>query len=72
VPTDLRRLRCDLGADYARLAAIRSWPQRAAAACRALGFNEIVFQRAAELLPNVDYFARRAGAVAAACGDVPA
>jgi hypothetical protein len=73
VPTGLRRLRRDLGQNYARLAAIRSWPQRAAAACRVLGFNEIVFHRAAELLPNVDYFARRACVAAApACGDASA
>jgi len=53
VPTDARLLHRDLGRAYRRISAIRSWPQRAAAACRQLGFNEIVFYRAAELLPHV-------------------
>jgi len=53
VPTDARLLRRELGRSYRQIAAIRSWPQRAAAACRQLGFNEIVFHRAAELLPHV-------------------
>jgi hypothetical protein len=56
VPTGLFALRRDLGRDFARLAAIPSWPQRAAAALRRLGFGEIVFERAAEMLPNVHYF----------------
>lgn len=60
VPPLLHRLRRDLGGDYRRIAAIRSWPQRAATTCRRLGFNEIVFHRAAELLPHVDYFSAAA------------
>ncbi len=63
IPPLLHRLRRDLGSSYGRLRAIASWPQRAAEVCRALGFNEIVLHRAAELLPNMDFFARR-GAVA--------
>ena len=62
VPPLLHRLRCDLGRDYARVAGVRSWPQRAALACRRLGFNEIVLHRAAEILPHVDFFARSAAA----------
>ena len=47
------RLRGDLGREYRRLAAIDSWPQRAVCMYRCLGFNEIVFHRAAALLPHV-------------------
>ncbi len=56
VPPGLPRLRMDLGNDYRAVAAIDSWPQRAATACRVLGFNDIVMQRAAELLPNIEFF----------------
>lgn len=59
VPLALPRLRRDLGPDYAGIRSEPSWIQRAALICRRVGFNEIVFHRAAELLPNVDYFARR-------------
>jgi uncharacterized protein len=59
VPPLLHRLRCDLGRDYADVAGVRSWPQRAARAYRRLGFNEIVFHRAAEILPHVDFFVER-------------
>lgn len=59
VPPLLHRLCRDLGSGYGRIRAVASWPQRAALACRALGFNEIVFHRAAELLPHVDFFAPR-------------
>lgn len=65
VPAILFRLWRDLGADYRRLARVASWPQRVAMVCRRLGFDEIVFQRAAELLPHVDYFARKGAAVPA-------
>lgn len=65
VPPALPRLWRDLGRDYRRVANVRSWPQRAATACRRLGFSEIVFHRAAELLPNVDYFTQRAKTAAA-------
>jgi predicted TIM-barrel fold metal-dependent hydrolase len=61
VPPLLHRLRRDLGRAYGPLKSISSWPQRAAEVCRAFGFNEIVFRRAAELLPHVDFFAGRAG-----------
>ena len=57
VPPSVWRVRRELGREYAPVCAIPSWPGRAAAACRALGFNEIVFHRAATLLPHVDYFA---------------
>lgn len=59
VPVALPRLRGALGRGYRAIAAL-PWPQQACAISRWLGFDEIVFQRAAELLPNVDYFASRA------------
>ena len=57
VPIATLRLWRDLGRDCARVAAEPSWPQRALDICRLLGFNEIVFHRAASLLPNVNHFA---------------
>lgn len=57
IPPTLWALRRDLGRHYASAAAVRSWPQQMATAFRLLGFEEIVFHRAAELLPNVNYFA---------------
>lgn len=60
VPLALPRLRRVLGSDYRRIKAEPSWIQQAAHVYRRMGFNEIVFHRAAGLLPNVDYFARRA------------
>ena len=57
VPTGVWPLRRDLGNAYHAIRAVRSWPQRAALACRTIGFNEIVFHRAAMLLPNVEHFA---------------
>lgn len=66
VPPLLGRLRRDLGRDARRLAAVPSWPQRAALACRRLGLGEIVFRRAAALLPHVEFFAPRAGGAAPA------
>jgi mannonate dehydratase len=59
IPPGLPRLRRDLGRDYARIKAIPSWIQQAAAIYRHVGLNEIVLHRAAELLPNVDYFTRQ-------------
>ena len=56
VPTGLWGIRRELGRDYSRLASMKSWPQQAAAAYRRLGFDEVVFKRAAELLPNVNCF----------------
>lgn len=58
VPVALPRLRRDLGRGYAAVRAARAWPQQIALAYRHMGFNEIVFRRAAELLPNVHYFSR--------------
>ncbi len=52
IPLAMPRLRRDLGREYRRIAAIRSWPQRTAAIARHVGFEEIVLQRAAELLPH--------------------
>jgi len=52
VPTGLFPVRRLVGSDYRRLARLTSWPQRAAAAYRRMGFEEIVLQRAAELLPH--------------------
>lgn len=56
VPVALPRLRRDLGRDYPRVASDASWIQQAARIYRRVGFNEIVFHRAAELLPNLDHF----------------
>lgn len=66
VPPALPRLWRDLAWSYPRLARQRSWPQRCAQIFRAMGFNEIVFQRAASLLPNLDYFQPAAAPAAAA------
>jgi len=60
VPPAMPMLRGHLRPDYATIAAETSWVQRAALVFRHVGFNEVVFHRAADLLPNVDYFARRA------------
>jgi hypothetical protein len=60
VPLATPRLRADLGRAYRRIASVPSWPQRAVHIYRHLGFNEIVFHRAAMLLPNLDYFTRQA------------
>lgn len=54
VPLALPLLRRALGAEYAEIRATGSWVQQAARVYRRLGFNEIVFHRAAELLPNLD------------------
>jgi hypothetical protein len=59
VPVGVWSLRGRLGRAYRQIRNCPSWPQQAARACRTLGFNEIVFHRAAELLPNVDFFAPR-------------
>lgn len=58
VPPTLGPLAWTLGAAGRRAAKVAAWPQRAAGVCRALGLSEIVLHRAAELLPNVDYFTR--------------
>jgi len=65
VPIALPRLRRDLGRDHRRIKAEPSWIQQAAYIYRRMGFNEIVFHRAAELLPNVSYFAERTAAATA-------
>lgn len=49
-------LRFAVGRDYSAVRHIVSWPQRIALLCRRLGYNEIVFQRAAEILPHVSLF----------------
>ncbi|MBK9126605.1 MAG: amidohydrolase family protein [Phycisphaerales bacterium] len=66
VPTGVWAVRGRLGNAYPAIRACPAWPQQAALACRALGFNEIVFHRAAELLPNVDFFAGAAPLTTAA------
>ncbi|MBK8916142.1 MAG: amidohydrolase family protein [Phycisphaerales bacterium] len=53
-------LRLMVGPPWRRIAESPSWPQRFAALCRHVGYNEIVLHRAAELLPNVGYFSRSA------------
>ena len=60
IPVATPRLWRDLGSRYRTIAKIESWPQRAAEICATLGFSETVFTQAAELLPNVEYFASRA------------
>lgn len=62
VPLALLRLRRDLGHDHPRIKAEPSWIQQTAYIYRRMGFNEIVFHRAAELLPNTDYFTRSGAA----------
>ncbi len=62
VPIALPRLRRDLGRDHRRIRTEPSWIQQAAYIYRRMGFNEIVFHRAAELLPNVSYFAEQTAA----------
>jgi predicted TIM-barrel fold metal-dependent hydrolase len=57
VPHSMPGLRWMLpGRTYRALAREPSWVQRACGVFRAIGFNEIVFHRAAEVLPNVGYF----------------
>ena len=56
VPVAMPRLRRDLGRDYARIRSRKSWIQQTAEIYRRMGFNEIVFHRAADLLPNVNCF----------------
>jgi predicted TIM-barrel fold metal-dependent hydrolase len=65
VPVTMTSLRGLLGEQYDRIAAIESWPERALKIFRCIGFNEIVFHRAAELLANVDHFARSDSAAGA-------
>lgn len=55
VPVAMLRLRRWLGRDYAALAAAPD-PERMLAIFRRAGFNEIVFHRAAQLLPHVRHF----------------
>lgn len=54
VPVALPRLRFDLGRSYRSIRSNPSWPQQVALICRHLGFNEIVFHRAAALLPGLE------------------
>ncbi|MCG3125546.1 MAG: hypothetical protein CHACPFDD_00370 [Phycisphaerae bacterium] len=56
VPPAMWRLRRDLGGEYGKIAGRHSWPERCLLAYRSMGFNDIVFHRAAELLPNVRFF----------------
>lgn len=51
-------LRLLVGRDYTAVRREPSWPQRVALLCRRMGYNEIVFQHAAEILPNVSFFSR--------------
>lgn len=57
VPVGLPRLYRDLGREYREIASLPSWPEQVARVCRRMCFNEIVFHRAGELLPNVGRFA---------------
>ncbi|MFQ5806465.1 MAG: amidohydrolase family protein [Phycisphaerae bacterium] len=65
IPVALPRLRRDLGREHARIKAEPSWIQQAGYIYRRMGFNEIVFHRAAELLPNVSYFTEQTAALTA-------
>lgn len=56
VPPAMWRLRRDLGGQYRSIVARQSWPERGLLAYRNMGFNEIVFHRAAEVLPNARFF----------------
>ncbi|MBL8878546.1 MAG: amidohydrolase family protein [Phycisphaerales bacterium] len=58
VPPLSPMLRLLVGRDYSAVRGEPSWPQRVALLCQRMGFNEIVFQRAAEILPNVHFFSR--------------
>ena len=53
VPLALPRLYFDLGRDFRPIKAHPSWIQQTLLVDRRLGYNDIVFHRAAELLPNV-------------------
>lgn len=66
VPLGLPRLRWDLGREWAEIRQDSSWPQQAARVVRAIGFNEIVLERAAQILrlPNPDFGSE----AVAACG----
>lgn len=66
IPIAMWRLRRDLGREYQRIAAIRSWPNRMLDIFRTIGFSEVVFYRAAEVLANA-----RASADALAGGGRP-
>ncbi len=61
VPVALPLFRRVLGREYQRVRQT-GWPEQAVEVLRAAGFNEIVFQRAAQILPNLDAFAPRAEA----------
>lgn len=54
VPLATRRFKAELGRDYARVKAQRSWPHRYVEICRAAGMSEYALVHAAELLPNLD------------------
>jgi predicted TIM-barrel fold metal-dependent hydrolase len=53
VPLGLPLLRGRLGRAYDEIRKIASWPEQALRVYREVGFNEVVFHRAAELLPHV-------------------
>jgi predicted TIM-barrel fold metal-dependent hydrolase len=57
VPLALFRLRRDLGREFRKVAADPSWPNQALRVFRHTGFNEIVFRRAAQILPHTSFFA---------------
>ncbi len=64
VPVLMTRLRGLLGEQYDDIAAVESWPERALHIFRRLGYNEIAFERAAQVLANVDRFVPDPAAVA--------
>ncbi len=58
IPPAAAWLRWRLGSAWQRISEHESWSNQAAEICRCMGFNETVLHRAAELLPNVDFFTR--------------
>lgn len=57
-------LRLLVGGAYREIRKEPSWTQRFAKLCRHMGFNEIVLHRAAQFLPNVDFFAANTASAA--------
>ncbi len=57
VPVALPFFARRLSHELPRVRELASWPAQALAIFRAVGFGEIVFRRAAELLPNLNHFA---------------
>lgn len=57
VPLGDPLLRLAIGRTYRTMLQQPSWPQRYCEICRYVGYNDIVFHRAADVLPNLAFFA---------------